>query len=67
MARVCEICGKGRQVGHRVSHAGNRSKRVWYPNLQTVRAVVDGKVKRIRVCTACLKKGLVQKPAYKST
>jgi len=66
MARVCEICGKGRQVGHKVSHAGNRAKKVWNPNLQTVRAVVDGKVRRIRVCTSCLKKGLVQKPMPKS-
>ncbi len=66
MARVCEICGKGRQVGHKVSHAGNRSKKVWNPNLQTVRAVVDGRVKRIRVCTSCLKRGLVQKPMPKS-
>ncbi|MBP1732429.1 MAG: ribosomal protein, partial [Deltaproteobacteria bacterium] len=37
MARVCEICGKGKQVGHNVSHANNKTKREWLPNLQTVK------------------------------
>jgi len=48
--------------GHNVSHAGNRTKRVFNPNLQRVRALVDGKIKRIRVCTKCLKAGKVIKP-----
>ncbi len=61
MARVCEICGKGRQVGYNVSHANNKTKTVWHPNLQRVRAVVDGKVKRIRVCTRCIRSGKVVK------
>ena len=43
MAFVCEICGKKRQVGNNVSHANNRTKRVFRPNLQTVRALVSGK------------------------
>ena len=38
MARACEICGKQRSVGHHVSHANNKSKRLWRPNLQRVRA-----------------------------
>jgi len=62
MARRCEICGKGVQVGHNVSHANNRTKRRWYPNLQRVRAVKDGRVVRIRVCTSCIKSGRVIKP-----
>ncbi|HDI79241.1 MAG TPA: 50S ribosomal protein L28 [Desulfobacteraceae bacterium] len=62
MARRCEICGKGVQVGHNVSHANNRTKRRWYPNLQRVRAVRDGRVVRIRVCTSCIKSGRVVKP-----
>ena len=61
MAKVCEVCGKGPQFGHRVSHAHNVSKRIWQPNLQRVRAIVNGRPQRIRVCTSCLKKGLVQK------
>lgn len=66
MARVCEICGKKPSVGHNVSHAHNLTKRRWLPNLQRVRAVVDGSVKRIRVCTRCIKSGRVIKPALKS-
>jgi large subunit ribosomal protein L28 len=61
MSRRCEVCGKGLQWGNRVSHAHNVSRRVWQPNLQRVRAIVDGKPVRIRVCTQCLKKGLVVK------
>ena len=63
MSRVCEICGKRPQVGHNVSHARNRTKRRWYPNLQKVRALLpNGQVKRIRVCTKCIKAGKVIKP-----
>jgi large subunit ribosomal protein L28 len=62
MARICEICGKGPQFGHRISHAHNVTKRRWNVNLQTVRAVVNGAPRRIRVCTACLRNGKVQKP-----
>ena len=61
MARVCAICGKGPMVGNHVSHANNRTKRVFNPNLQRVRAVVDGVVRRIRVCTRCLRSGAVRK------
>ncbi|MCS7280842.1 MAG: 50S ribosomal protein L28 [Desulfobacterota bacterium] len=61
MARTCEICGKGRQVGYNVSHANNRTKRVWLPNLQNI-TIIDGKTKRkARVCTKCIKRGKVQK------
>lgn len=63
MSRVCEICGKGPQFGHRISHAHNVTKRRWNVNLQTVRALVNGAAKRIRVCTACLRGGKVQKAA----
>jgi len=63
MSRVCEICGKGPQVGHTVSHANNKTKRRWNPNLQTVRAIKDGEIKRIRVCTRCIRSGAVVKPA----
>lgn len=63
MAKVCEICGKKPQVGHHVSHANNKTKRRWYPNLQRVRALQNGQVRYIRVCTRCLRSGLVTKPA----
>ncbi|MDH3457296.1 MAG: 50S ribosomal protein L28 [Gemmatimonadota bacterium] len=61
MARVCEICGKGPVYGHNVSHANNKTNRRWYPNLQRVRAIVDGKVRRIRVCTQCIRADRVVK------
>jgi len=63
MARVCEICGKGPQFGHRISHAHNVTKRRWNVNLQQVRAQVGGGTKRLRVCTECLRSGKVRKPA----
>jgi large subunit ribosomal protein L28 len=47
--------------GHNVSHAHNLTKRVWNPNLQRVRALVDGRVKNIDVCTRCLRTGKVKK------
>jgi large subunit ribosomal protein L28 len=63
MSKVCEICGKRPVVGCNVSHAHNKTKKRWYPNLQTVRSVQDGQTKRIRVCTGCIKSGRVVKPA----
>jgi len=61
MARVCEVCGKGPITGHNVSNANNKTLRRWYPNLQRVRAVVNGAVRRIRVCTQCIKSNKVAK------
>ena len=63
MAKRCEICGKGPVVGRQVSHAHNVSSRRFEPNLQTVRAMVGGSVKRIRVCTRCLRSRKVVKAA----
>jgi large subunit ribosomal protein L28 len=63
MARVCEVCGKHPSMGNNVSHANNKTRRRWYPNLQNVRAKVEGTVRRIRVCTSCLRSGKVQKAA----
>ncbi|MFQ5849112.1 MAG: 50S ribosomal protein L28 [Candidatus Binatia bacterium] len=63
MARICLICGKGRSVGYNVSHANNKSKRVWRPNLQKVRARINGQVRRISVCTQCIRAGRVEKVA----
>jgi large subunit ribosomal protein L28 len=63
MARSCSICGKSRSVGHNVSHANNKTKRSWKPNLQKVRARVHGQVRRLLVCTDCIHSGRVQKVA----
>ena len=61
MSKVCVICKKGPIVGNNVSHAHNRTKRRWLPNLQRVRVQLNGIVKKIRVCTTCLKSGKVIK------
>jgi large subunit ribosomal protein L28 len=61
VAQRCDICGKGTMSGHNVSHAHNLTKRKWNPNLQRVRALVQGRVKNIDVCTRCLRSGRVEK------
>ncbi len=61
MSKVCEVCGRGPQFGHRISHAHNVTKRRWNLNLQTVHAVVKGAGKRVKVCTSCIRDGKVQK------
>jgi large subunit ribosomal protein L28 len=61
MAKQCEVCGKRAVVGRQVSHAHNVSSRRFEPNLQTVRALIKGAAKRIRVCTRCLRAGKVIK------
>ncbi len=59
MARVCEICGKGPQVGHNVSHSHRLTKRRWLPNLQAVKTTQGKTTVTKRVCTKCLKAGKV--------
>jgi large subunit ribosomal protein L28 len=61
MSRVCEICGKGPSYGHNVSHANNKTKRVWYPNLQRVRVLRNKNVVRMRICTRCIRSGKITK------
>ena len=63
MAKICEICGKRPVVGYNVSHAHNKTKRRWYPNLQTVRVKVGAQTKKMKVCTRCIRSGLVDKHA----
>ena len=61
MAKHCEICGKVSSVGSNISHAHNVTKRRWEPNLQRVKAKVSGEVKKIWVCTRCIRSGKVEK------
>jgi large subunit ribosomal protein L28 len=64
MANRCDICGKGPMVGNNVSHANNRTKTRFLPNLQTVKVVLLSKeIKRIKVCSKCIKAGKVKKAA----
>jgi large subunit ribosomal protein L28 len=75
MSRVCEFCGKRTRVGNRLARRGlakakggvgikttGINKRKFKPNVQRVRAEIDGTVKRVKICTRCLKTGKVQKP-----
>jgi large subunit ribosomal protein L28 len=74
MARVCEFCGKRTEIGGTVARRGlakkdggvglrctGRSFRKFKPNIQRVRAMVDGAPKRVRLCTRCLKSGRITK------
>ena len=53
----CDICGKHTLFGNKVSHAKNRTRRTWIPNLLNMRTLVGGSVKTITLCTRCLKAG----------
>ncbi|MCD4819371.1 MAG: 50S ribosomal protein L28 [Candidatus Cloacimonetes bacterium] len=61
MSRVCDICGKSALTGNHRSHALNATKRKFFPNLVAMRADIKGEVKRVKVCTSCLKANKVKK------
>ena len=63
MSRICEVCGKKPVVGNNVSHANNKTRKVWFPNLQKLRCVYEKTkaVKRVKVCTRCIRSGFVKK------
>ena len=61
MGKCCEVCAKGSMSGHNVSHSNRKTNRIWAPNVQRVRVVVDGQAKRLNVCTRCLRSGNVQR------
>lgn len=62
MSRICYVCGKGPSTGNNVSHANNKSKRRWLPNLQSVKILDrDGERRRVRVCTSCISAGKIVK------
>lgn len=62
MARFCTVCNKGPSTGNNVSHANNKTKRRWLPNLQTVRILDEnGQRRRVRVCTSCISAGKIKK------
>ncbi len=76
MSRVCEICGKHTSAGRSIARRGMAkkkggvglkttgiSRRKFKPNVQSVRAVIDGEVRRMKVCTNCIRSGKIQKPS----
>jgi large subunit ribosomal protein L28 len=60
-SKCCYVCKKGVAFGNNVSHANNRTRRVWKPNLQVARILIDGKITKIKVCTRCLAAGKIQR------
>ncbi|OWZ84174.1 50S ribosomal protein L28 [Natranaerobius trueperi] len=61
MAKACEICGKGSMTGSNVSHSNKKTKRKWKGNIQKLRAMVDGKPTRVKVCTQCIRSGKIER------
>ncbi|MCM8767113.1 MAG: 50S ribosomal protein L28 [Candidatus Omnitrophica bacterium] len=55
MAMRCEICGKQGRSGNKVSHSNRKTRRTWKPNIQKVLVEYQGVIKRMRICTKCLK------------
>ena len=79
MARICELCGRKPKRGYSIARRGlakakggvgrkitGRTKRSFRPNIQRVRAVIDGETRRVRVCTSCLRAGKIAKPASRA-
>jgi large subunit ribosomal protein L28 len=58
---ICYACGKGVAFGNNVSHANNKTRRTWKPNLQVARIELDGKIQKIKVCTRCLNAGKIKR------
>jgi large subunit ribosomal protein L28 len=61
MANLCEICSKSQTTGSNVSHSHLKTKRTWKPNIQRVKAVVNGETRRVNTCTRCLRSGKIQR------
>mgnify|MGYP001613145555 CR=1 FL=1 len=63
MAQICKICGKKPVYGNAVSHAHNKTRRRWMPNLQKIKITLNGRVMRTSVCTRCIKSDRILKAA----
>ncbi len=63
MANRCAVCGKGAQAAHKVSHSNRKARKWQEPNLQPVRAVVEGQPVHMRVCTRCIRSNKITKAA----
>ena len=61
MGKFCEVCHKGVSSGNSISHSHRKTRRIWAPNTQRVRVVVNGTPMRLYVCTRCLRSGKVER------
>lgn len=57
----CAICGKGAHFGNNVSHSHRRTNAMWSANVKSVKVKVNGGAKKMKVCTSCLRSGLVER------
>ena len=57
MAKVCDICSKGKLFGNSVSHSNRKGNRAWAPNLKKVRTIVNGSQVTLEICTRCIRSG----------
>lgn len=55
MRSRCELCGKGAAFGHNVSHSNRKTPRRWLPNIQHAQILVEGRPRRMQVCTRCMR------------
>lgn len=55
MSGKCDLCGKTVQFGHNVSHSKRRTNRMWLPNVHVTTMLIDGKRKRVNLCTRCIR------------
>lgn len=55
MSKTCEVCGKHPTTGNTVSHAHNKNKRLFLPNLRTIKTKVNGNAQKTKICMKCLK------------
>ncbi len=55
MSNKCEVCGKGQVSGNNVSHSNRHTRRKWNPNIQSIRVSDEGRVRRAKVCTRCIR------------
>ncbi|MDR1774875.1 MAG: 50S ribosomal protein L28 [Actinomycetes bacterium] len=61
MSKICAVCGKAPSAGRNVSHSHRVTNRTFTPNVQKITARIDGKVKKVNVCTKCMKAGKVER------
>lgn len=57
----CFVCDKGVTFGNNVSHANNKTRRTWRPNLQVVRTLQGETIIKVKVCTRCLAAGKIKR------
>jgi large subunit ribosomal protein L28 len=61
VSRSCDICKKHTVFGNKISHSHRKTRRKWFPNLLSMKALINGEVKKTKICAKCLKAGKVQK------